>query len=440
MILMILSGCVGFEFALCHQSIMADIMLDLIYEVVKKALEQSNLMPETRLVKHYTEFCITLKLKNWTNVEEDGTFSNCTNHLDYLSDEDQDNVKKEVMKHEEPPCQPDSHDSSGQQSVMASHKLENVQSVGGEIQESTSDGGRKQTEMNTGDHAIISLKVQDAERAMAQKRKKILKEVAKLKCPTCSYKASTKKMLQLHSKSHKSMKSFQCPLCNFNGKSNARFIDHLKVHTGEKPFKCDSCDYEGKDACHLKQHQLKHSNEKMYFCKYCDYRANYKNSIYNHERVMHTYSGTLFQCSLCDFKTLHDHKRLAHVTAHEQNIHFDCNICGKVIYDKTDFKYHLRKHNAEPRKKNIVCSECDKKFYNNAQLTAHMFQHTGKKEFKCRLCGLEYCAFAKMKKHFLKRHSNEKVFRCEPCDFVTSNLRENNRHAKTTNHMDKVKP
>ena len=223
--------------------------------------------------------------------------------------------------------------------------------------------------------------------------------------------------------------------------SNGEIAKNLKIqkyHTGEKPFKCDRCNYECAEASNLKQHKQKHSEKNIYFCKYCDYGTKYKHSIQNHEKVMHAYSGSLFQCSLCDFKTLHDHRRVAHIKAHEENVHFDCNVCGKILFDERDFKYHLRKHKAEPRKKNIVCAKCDKKFCSSEQLKAHMFLHTGKKEYKCRLCGLEYRGFKNMKKHFVKQHPNEKIFYCEPCSFSTDNLRENNRHASTAKHVEKI--
>ena len=54
---------------------MADVMLDVIYKVVKRALEHSNLIPETRLVKNYADLCIILKLEKWTNLELDKTIS-----------------------------------------------------------------------------------------------------------------------------------------------------------------------------------------------------------------------------------------------------------------------------------------------------------------------------------------------------------------------------
>ena len=172
----------------------------------------------------------------------------------------------------------------------------------------------------------------------------------------------------------------------------------MRIHTGEKPFKCDSCNYESRNPRKLKLHKLKHSDKNLYFCKHCDYGTKHKRSLKTHEKVMHTYSSRLFKCSLCNFKTLHDHRRVAHIKAHEQNVHFDCNFCGKTIYDERDFKNHLKKHKAGPWKKNIACQECDKMFHSNERLKAHMFIHSGKKEYKCRLCGSEFCKFESMKK------------------------------------------
>jgi len=313
----------------------------------------------------------------------------------------------------------------------------NLRSIREEIQNLASSSNKNQNDSD----AARPTKLQDAKNAMAQKKENLLKQISKLGkhgCLSCSFRSSTKELLQVHMKTHESAKIFQCSICNVKLKYNASLIIHMRIHTGEKPFKCDGCNYECRDASKLKQHKLKHSEKNIYFCKHCDYGAKYKHSVQNHEKVMHAYSGSLFQCSLCDFKTLHDHRRVAHIKAHEENVHFDCNVCGKILFDERDFKYHLRKHKAEPRKKNIVCAKCDKKFCSSEQLKAHMFLHTGKKEYKCRLCGLEYRGFKNMKKHFVKQHPNEKIFYCEPCSFSTDNLRENNRHASTAKHVEKI--
>ena len=152
---------------------------------------------------------------------------------------------------------------------------------------------------------------------------------------------------------------------------------------------------------------------------------------------MHHNTGALYNCPLCNFKTVQDRRRVAHIKAHEQNVFYECDVCKKKIWDRIDYKNHVNKHQSvAPRKKNIACPHCDLKFYNNELLRNHMFVHTGKKAYKCRLCGLEFRAFKSMMKHFAKHHPNEKAFHCVACNFFSNNLRENNRHGSTVSHIE----
>ena len=115
------------------------------------------------------------------------------------------------------------------------------------------------------------------------------------------------------------------------------------------------------------------------------------------------------------------------------------NICEKKIWDARDFKYHLRKHKSKPMAKNVPCPECGEKFFSTERLKSHMFHHTGKMEYKCRICGSDYRTFRSMLNHCRKHHPNDPVFHCQQCNFYTNSLREYHRHPSTVTHMEKIK-
>ena len=238
---------------------------------------------------------------------------------------------------------------------------------------------------------------------------------------------------------HNEDRPYQCHLCDYKSRTKIALNEHHMSHTGERPYKCSCCSFESKTLSHIKKHELKHRGEREFRCKFCDYRANYRYSVQDHERVMHRNPGALFHCTICNFKTIQEKRRLAHIQAHDKNIFQECHVCHKKIYDKIDFNRHVRKHDAKPRMKNIPCSLCDLKFYNNEYLRIHMFLHTGKKEYRCRLCGSEFRAYKSMIKHFGKHHPDEKAYHCSACDFYSNNLRESNRHPSTLTHMDNVR-
>ena len=237
-------------------------------------------------------------------------------------------------------------------------------------------------------------------------------------------------------------KKFACTFCPFECDQIELLVTHMPTH-GARPYKCTTCSYKCRTSQMLIKHirihtSLKNKIEKKFSCKYCSYTTKYQQSIGSHVKSVHPESSSLYKCTLCSFTTLDDNRRDTHIRAHEQNISFPCEICGKVLYDKLDLKYHVNNHNRlVPRQKNISCPECGEKFYTNERLNCHMYKHTGQKDFKCRLCGLEYQKFLSMVRHFKKHHPNEQVFHCPLCNFHTSNLREKKKHFTSLSHLER---
>ena len=69
-------------------------------------------------------------------------------------------------------------------------------------------------------------------------------------------------------------------------------------------------------------------------------------------------------------------------------------------------------------------------------MRSHLFIHTGKKDFQCRLCGLEFRIFPSQLKHHRRKHPNEFIFHCELCNFSTNDVKENKRHDISLMHLN----
>jgi len=69
-------------------------------------------------------------------------------------------------------------------------------------------------------------------------------------------------------------------------------------------------------------------------------------------------------------------------------------------------------------------------------MRSHLFIHTGKKDFKCRLCGLEFRIFPSQLKHHRRKHPDEYIFHCALCNFSTNDVKENKRHDISLMHLN----
>lgn len=103
-----------------------------------------------------------------------------------------------------------------------------------------------------------------------------------------------------------------------------------------------------------------------------------------------------------------------HFKMHETNKKPTCNVCNRTFNYLHNLKSHLRQHTEEhPFKCDF--EDCKDSFKHRASLVNHIRNHKGLRPYKCEFCPNKFTLLSTLKNHFLRRHSNEKSFKCTVC-------------------------
>jgi len=218
----------------------------------------------------------------------------------------------------------------------------------------------------------------------------------------------------------------------------------------EKYDKRDDGDYYSTcKPCRIKNNKqsLKsyRKNAKAHKCEYCEKSYKVKKVFENHLWLAHDIgTGTIYECSDCDYQTKHKRSFNKHIEEHdpEKEI-FKCEHCNRRCFTKDNLKKHLlhTHHEGKGTGKLLKCSHCTNgksyETYNKHYLKKHIWGSHGigtRAWHNCDKCASKFTSNEELKAHVWSMHTeNNKSFVCEICGFsctTKGNLTQHkwNRH------------
>ncbi|KAJ8290748.1 hypothetical protein GJAV_G00017000 [Gymnothorax javanicus] len=207
-------------------------------------------------------------------------------------------------------------------------------------------------------------------------------------CEYCNKVFKFRHSLQSHIRIHTKEKPYVCTQCDYASAIKANLSVHMRKHTGEK-FCCELCSFSCLTRGHLRVHVDRVHKKLKHHCLFCSKKYSDLKSLLRHmqeghdmedKNVKHTYEELilqtregkrqlLFDCSVCHRKFKNQLERNRHMTVHNAERTFGCELCDHSSAKFQALQVHMRKHPFV-----YVCALCQKEAVSSIQLKAHLLQ------------------------------------------------------------------
>ena len=261
---------------------------------------------------------------------------------------------------------------------------------------------------------------------------------------------------------------FLCPFCNHKATQRPNLITHVhSQHEGRK-YNCDECDKIFNYPGTLKQHQASFHMNLRYPCHLCEYKASDPNILSSHRKIKHPdyYKENVGKKGLNRPPVFDDEKFLINkykiekskqTRAMKDKIQVDdqsrylCPFCSHKATLRPNLLIHIySKH--EGRKYN--CDKCDKSFSYQRTLKQHQDSFHMNMKYPCSLCTYKASNPSNLSNHRRFKHTdyykehvgkrglnkppvfpNDKRFKCNSCEFMSSLKFGLKRHIKKSHEI-----
>lgn len=261
----------------------------------------------------------------------------------------------------------------------------------------------------------------------------------KLRCYFCKKVFDDYDRLIIHFSAHvrgnKDLPKVNCKLCG--KESTAGYLrKHMFQHIEGSQLNCNFCEKSFPTHVQLNRHKKIHEEFQHLVCDICGKEFLRKLYLQVHKKKMHPEQNsqiTALECFMCrkEFKSLPALR--AHVHWHALPKNHLCTICGERFRAYVGLKRHLMRpdHNGENAKK-FQCLICYKRFYDKTQFVNHRVVHTKERPYVCTYenCSKRYSTRKSLKEHY-HLHTGQKPYQCPLCDYKGAVKMYLNRHMLT---------
>ena len=173
--------------------------------------------------------------------------------------------------------------------------------------------------------------------------------------------------------------------------------------------------------------------KKYYKCDICENRFMQKGNLKRHTRLIHE----KVKKNQSD-KNYGDGDLIKHMQSHSSKT-YNCEICYKVLKQRSSFTRHMKTHK---KSEGYKCEICEKEFSRPDYLKKHV-KISHEKECKypikhdkqiCNICNKK---ITQLKNHFKTIHEGQKKFKCDVCKKLFSSKNNLEIHVKRV-HEEKI--
>ncbi|XP_028899362.2 zinc finger protein 845-like [Zeugodacus cucurbitae] len=149
-------------------------------------------------------------------------------------------------------------------------------------------------------------------------------------------------------------------------------------------------------------------------CSLCEKTINDFRELKIHYRQVHQTNG---YAKCCGKKLYNRGVLVDHIHFHNNPEYFKCQLCEKVLCDRSNLESHLQHFHDSKERTTYKCEICSKCFYRRKVLARHNLIHAPEEErnVKCTQCEKTFCNQYTMKQHLNLSHLNLYAKICDIC-------------------------